>query len=105
MRELTKTEITVVKNTAKSIQPFVVKREKLIAEQAKLQAEIEANEMQINAFEQAIKSMTGGYTTKELITVQKKKVGEKDGKDVFTNEYIFHYPVEEDNTSLEDLLN
>lgn len=110
MRELSKTEIAVIISTAKSIQPFLVKEQKLKKDLEEINAKLEANAQQIEVFENFICNMTGGYGSRDLVTVQKKQTGERDGKPVFINEYIFHEPdtpsvPQEDNTPLEDLLN
>lgn len=67
MKELTRNEMAVVKRIAKSTKQLRDKRNKIIAKQQELEAELIGINNQIDLFEQPIKNMTGGFTSEEVL--------------------------------------
>lgn len=67
MKELTRNELAIVKRIAKSTKQLRDKRNKIIAKQQELEAELIGINNQIEMFEQPIKAMTGGFTSEEVL--------------------------------------
>ena len=108
-KTFSKIEISVIKSTAKNVAPFVAKKAKVdvqIAETKekiqkmleeklqKLEAEKAGYQSIIDSMNQAVKQITGGYTTEDLITVTKEGTGQiaDNGKEIMKTCYNLKYP-------------
>ena len=85
-------EIAQIKRTAQNVAPLTVKRDKVLAKVKELYAELESLDAQIDAWETAVKAMTGGYTTNELVSRVVTETIKEDGKPVKTTTFILKYP-------------
>ena len=105
----TKIEISVIKSTAKNVAPFVSKKAKVDAQIAdvkdkmkklleeklqKLEAEKAGYQSIIDSMNQAVKQITGGYTTEDLIVITKEGTGQTgdNGKEIMKTCYNLKYP-------------
>ena len=108
-KTFSKIEISVIKSTAKNVAPFVAKKAKVdvqIAETQekiqkmlqdklqKLEAEKAGYQSIIDSMNQAVKQITGGYTTEDLITSTKEGTGQmgENGKEIMKTCYNLKYP-------------
>ena len=110
MKTFSKIEISVIKSTAKNVAPFVSKKakvdeqiavtkekiQKMLEEKLqKLEAEKEGYQSIIDSMNQAVKQITGGYTTEDLVDIKKEATGQMDaktGKEIFKTVYALKYP-------------
>ena len=109
MKTFSKIEISVIKSTAKNVAPFVTKKakvdeqiaatkekiQKMLEEKLqKLEAEKAGYQSIIDSMNQAVKQITGGYTTEDLITVTKEGTGQmgENGKEIMKTVYNLKYP-------------
>jgi hypothetical protein len=109
MKTFSKIEISVIKSTAKNVAPFVAKKAKVdvqIAETKekiqkmleeklqKLEAEKAGYQSIIDSMNQAVKQITGGYTTEDLVSVTKEGTGQmgENGKEIMKTCYNLKYP-------------
>ncbi len=85
MKKFTKWEISVIKTTAKNVSRFYAQQAKIAEKIETLKKEYEAVDATIESFETPIRTMTGGYSTADLVdrTV-------KEGASVAT--YSLKYP-------------
>lgn len=67
MKNLGKYELAAVKRTAASVRMMESKKARLLAKKAKIDEELEDVEKTIEAFEQPIKVMSGGFTSTEIL--------------------------------------
>lgn len=105
----TKIEISVIKSTAKNVAPFVAKKakvdEQIAATKAKIQKMLEEKLQKLEAekagyqsiidsMNQAVKQITGGYTTEDLIVITKEGSGQMgdNGKEIMKTCYNLRYP-------------
>lgn len=109
-KSFSKIEISVIKSTAKNVAPFVAKKAKvdvqieetklkiqktLEEKLQKLEAEKAGYQSIIDSMNGAVKQITGGYTTEDLIDVNKEATGQMDqktGKEIFKTVYSLKYP-------------
>lgn len=108
-KTFSKIEISVIKSTAKNVAPFVAKKAKVdvqIAETKekiqkmldeklqKLEAEKAGYQSIIDSMNQAVKQITGGYTTEDLVVVTKEGTGQmgENGKEIMKTCYNLKYP-------------
>jgi hypothetical protein len=108
-KTFSKIEISVIKSTAKNVAPFVAKKAKVdvqIAEtrekiQKMLEEKLQKLEVEkagyqsiIDSMNQAVKQITGGYTTEDLIVVTKEGTGQMNdnGKEIMKTVYALKYP-------------
>lgn len=102
-------EIAQIKRTAQNVAPLTIKRDKVLAKVKELYAELETLDAQIDAWETAVKAMTGGYPTNELVSRVVTETTKEDGKTVKTTTFVLKYPETvvppfgmcEDNTACE----
>ena len=104
-----KIEISVIKSTAKNVAPFVIKKDRvnvqieevkekmrrtLEEKLQKLEAEKAGYQSIIDSMNQAVKQITGGYTTEDLITITKEGTGQmgENGKEIMKTCYNLKYP-------------
>ena len=109
MKTFSKIEISVIKSTAKNVAPFVTKKAKVDEQIAatkekiqktleeklqKLEAEKAGYQSIIDSMNQAVKQITGGYTTEDLITITKEGTGQmgENGKEIMKTCYNLKYP-------------
>ena len=108
-KTFSKIEISVIKSTAKNVAPFVAKKakvdeqiaatkekiQKMLEEKLqKLEAEKAGYQSIIDSMNQAVKQITGGYTTEDLITITKEGTGQmgENGKEIMKTCYNLKYP-------------
>lgn len=92
MKTFTTREIAQIKRTAQNVAPIVAKRDRVLAKVRELYAEIETLEAQIDAWETAVKAMTNGFTTKDLVDRVVNETTTADGKAVKTVTYVLKFP-------------
>ena len=108
-KNFSKIEISVIKSTAKNVAPFVAKKakvdvqieetkakiQKMLEEKLqKLEAEKAGYQSIIDSMNQAVKQITGGYTTEDLIVITKEGTGQMgdNGKEIMKTCYNLKYP-------------
>lgn len=103
MKEFSKFEIATIKRTAQNVAPLVRRKTKIKEQIAKLQEEYDLLNTQQLQWEQAIVTMTGGYTTEDLVekVVETTNSVDKDGNPVKITKYVLKYsdtvvPVQEE---------
>lgn len=67
MKELSRFELAIVKRTAKNTRSLKTKRDKLVEKIEKVQEELDVINEAIEGFEAPIKTMTGGFTSEEVL--------------------------------------
>lgn len=67
MKELSRFELAIVKRTAQNTKSLRTKRDKLVEKIEKAQAELDVINEAIEGFEAPIKTMTGGFTSEEVL--------------------------------------
>ena len=94
MKEFSKFEIATIKRTAQNVAPLVRRKTKIKEQIAKLQEEYDSLNTQQLQWEQAIITMTGGYTTEDLVekVVETTSSVDKDGNPVKMTKYVLKYP-------------
>ena len=109
MKTFSKIEISVIKSTAKNVAPFVIKKDRvnvqieevkekmqrtLEEKLQKLEAEKAGYQSIIDSMNQAVKQITGGYTTEDLVVVTKEGTGQmgENGKEIMKTCYNLKYP-------------
>lgn len=83
MKTLSKQQVAVIKRTAQTINPLKVKRDRLVEKIGALMEEIQELDREIEVWEEAVKTMTGGYQTSDLVD----KVTENG-----STKYVLRYP-------------
>lgn len=94
MKEFSKFEIATIKRTAQNVAPLVRRKTKIKEQIAKLQEEYDLLNAQQLQWEQAIVTMTCGYTTEDLVekVVETTNSVDKDGNPVKMTKYVLKYP-------------
>lgn len=94
MKEFSKFEIAVIKRTAQNVNPMVTKKNKIKKQIAALSEEYDTLDKMQEQYEASIKTMTGGYSTEDLVDKVIKDTGkvDKDGKPIKVTQYILKYP-------------
>ena len=109
MKTFSKIEISVIKSTAKNVAPFITKKakvdeqitatkekiQKMLEDKLqKLEAEKAGYQSIIDSMNQAVKQITGGYTTEDLVVVTKEGTGQMgdNGKEIMKTVYNLKYP-------------
>lgn len=67
MKELSRVELAIVKRTAQNTKSLRTKRDKLVEKIEKAQEELTTINETIKDFEAPIKTMTGGFTSEEVL--------------------------------------
>ena len=109
-KEFSKFFIASLKRTAMNVSPLVRRKQKLLAEIAEREAELDSIQVQINTFETPIKEVTGGYGTEDLVvrTVEVTDKVDKDGKPIKVTKWNLKFPetivpvVKETEATIED---
>lgn len=93
-KEFSKFEIATIKRTAQSVNPMVTRKNKIIDQIEELQKEWETLNAAQNQYEEAIKTMTGGFTTEDLVTkvIETTNAVDKNGKPIKVTKYVLKYP-------------
>lgn len=94
MKKFTKFEIATIKRTAQNVNPMVTRKSKIMEQMETLTAELyQLNEMQ-EQYEASIRTMTGGYSTEDLVTkvTETTNTLDKNGKPVKITKYVLKYP-------------
>ena len=68
MKELSRFELAIVKRTAQNTKSLRTKRDKLVEKIEKAQEELAVINEAIEGFEAPIKTMTGGFTSEEVLS-------------------------------------
>lgn len=92
MKTFTTREIAQIKRTAQNVAPIVAKRERVYAKIKALYIELETLDTQIDAWETAVKAMTNGFTTNDLVDRAVNETTTAEGKVVKTVTYVLKYP-------------
>lgn len=85
-------EIAQIKRTAQNVAPLVAKRDKVLTKVKELYGELETLDTQIDAWETAVKAMTNGFTTNDLVDRVVNETTTADGKVVKTVSYVLKFP-------------
>lgn len=93
-KEFSKFEIATIKRTAQSVNPMVTRKNKITEQMAELQKEWDTLNAAQNQYEEAIKTMTGGFTTEDLVTkvIETTSAVDKNGKPIKVTKYVLKYP-------------
>lgn len=93
-KEFSKFFIASLKRTAQNVSPLVRRKQKLQAEIADREKELESIQKQLEIYEAPIKEVTGGYGTEDLIvrTVEVTDKTDKDGKPIKSTKWNLKYP-------------
>lgn len=92
MKTFTTREIAQIKRTAQNVAPIVAKRERVYDKIKSLYMELETLDTQIDAWETAVKAMTNGFTTNDLVDRVVNETTTADGKVVKTVTYVLKFP-------------
>ena len=93
-KQFSKFEIATIKRTAQNVNPMVTKKNKIALQIAELQAEYNTLSTMQEQYEASIKTMTGGYTTEDLVTkvVETTNSVDKNGNPVKVTKFVLKYP-------------
>jgi len=114
MKKFNKFELSNIKRTAQNLYTFVAKKEKIREQITNLQEEYDRIDKMQEQWEVPIRTMTGGYSTEDLVERQVLGTGKYDanGKEIKTTKYVFRYPetilppmAAEENTNLQEVAN
>lgn len=92
MKTFTTREIAQIKRTAQNVAPIVAKRDRVLAKVKALYTELETLDAQIDAWETAVKAMTNGFTTNDLVDRVVNETTTAEGKVVKTVTYVLKFP-------------
>lgn len=92
MKTFTTREIAQIKRTAQNVAPIVAKRDRILAKVKTLYTELETLDAQIDAWETAVKAMTNGFTTNDLVDRVVNETTTAEGKVVKTVTYVLKFP-------------
>jgi 2-succinyl-5-enolpyruvyl-6-hydroxy-3-cyclohexene-1-carboxylate synthase len=92
MKTFTTREIAQIKRTAQNVAPIVAKRDRVLAKVKELYKELETLDAQIDAWETAVKAMTNGFTTNDLVDRVVNETTTAEGKVVKTVTYVLKFP-------------
>lgn len=93
-KEFTKFEIAIIKRTAQNANQLVTKKNKIIDKINSLNKELDSLSDMLDKYEAPIITMTGGYTTEDLVTKVVEDTGKTDklGHPIKTTKYVLKYP-------------
>ena len=93
-KKFTNREIAVIKRVAKNVNPMVTRKNKIEEQMKELQAEYELQSQLQEQFEAPIKTLTGGYTTEDLVekVIETTSSFDKNGKPIRVTKYVLKYP-------------
>lgn len=109
MKKFSKFEIATIKRTAQSVSSMVIKKNKIKAQIDELQKEYDQLATMQEQYEAPIKTLTGGYSTEDLVERVVEDTGkiDKDGNPVKITKYVLKYsetvvPVEENTEDVHE---
>ena len=91
-QEFNQRHIATIKRTAQNVAPIVAKKQKVLTKIEQLKVEFEALTAEQESWEAAIKTMTGGYTTEDLVSRIVETTINAEGKEIKTTKYVLKYP-------------
>lgn len=93
-KKVSKFLVASIKRTAQNVSPLVRRKQKLQAEIAEREEELNSIQIQLDTYEAPIKEATGGYTTEDLVvrTVEDTGKLDKDGKPIKQTKWALKYP-------------
>lgn len=93
-RKFSKFEIATIKRTAQNVNPMVTKKAKIREQINALQAEYDQLDTMQEQYEASIKTMTGGYSTDDLVEkiIEITSALDKNGKPIKVTKYVLKYP-------------
>lgn len=93
-KEFSKFFIANLKRTAQSVSPLVRRKQKLQAEIAEREEELNSIQIQIDGYQAPIKEATGGFTTEDLVerVVEATDKLDKDGKPIKVTKWNLRFP-------------
>lgn len=93
-KEFSKFFIANLKRTAQSVSPLVRRKQKLQAEIAEREEELNSIQIQIDGYQAPIKEATGGFTTEDLVerVVEATDKLDKDGKPIKVTKWNLKFP-------------
>lgn len=94
MKKFTKFEIATIKRTAQNVNPMVTKKAKIMEQMEALTAEFQQLDEMQEQYEASIRTMTGGYSTEDLVTkvTETTNTLDKNGKPIKVTKYVLKYP-------------
>ena len=94
MKKFTKFEIATIKRTAQNVNPMVTKKAKIAKDILALKEEWDRLDTMQSQYEESIKTMTGGYTTEDLVVkiVEPTNSMDKNGNPIKITKYVLRYP-------------
>lgn len=94
IKKFSKFEIATIKRTAQSVNPMVSKKARLKEQILAFQEEYNQLDTMQEQYEASIKTMTGGYSTEDLVekVIETTKGVDKNGKPIKVTKYILKYP-------------
>ena len=94
MKKFNRFEITTIKRTAQNVNPYVVKKAKILAKMQKLDEELKSLNDIVEQYEAPIRTMTGGFTTEDLVekVIETTNAVDKNGRPIKITKYVFKYP-------------
>ena len=94
MKKFTKFEIATIKRTAENVNPMVTKKAKIAEQMIALKQEWDTLSTMQSQYEESIKTMTGGYTTEDLVEKVTKVTNsvDKNGKPIKVTKFVLKYP-------------
>ena len=94
MKKFSKFEIATIKRTAQNVNPMVSRKAKIKKQINALQAEYEQLDTMQEQYEASIKTMTGGYSSEDLVekVIETTDVVDKNGKPIKTTKYVLRFP-------------
>ena len=93
-KKVSKFLVASIKRTAQNVSPLVRRKQKLQAEIAEREEELNSIQIQLDTYEAPIKEATGGYTTEDLVVRNLEDTGklDKDGKPIKQTKWALKYP-------------
>jgi hypothetical protein len=94
MRKFSKFEIATIKRTAQNVAPMVSKKRKIEEKMVELQNEYKRLVDMQEQYENSIRTMTGGYSTEDLVTrvIETTNSVDKNGNHIKVTKYVLKYP-------------
>lgn len=88
MIELNRLQLAAIKRAAKNVQPLRNKKARLMQRVEALQNEIEGIDATIEAWEAPVRTMTGGYSSEEILRENTPENNENDVNDIEVEDNI-----------------
>lgn len=93
-KEFSKFEVAVIKRTAQNVNPMVTKKAKIREKISELEEEYNKLELMQEQYEASIRTMTGGFSTEDLVQKVIEDTGktDKEGRPIKVTKYVLKYP-------------